>query len=264
MIAQIKRRLRDLQVLLKVNDLLRPLHRLRPNLRLTPPFLLHSIQFRAKRDLSRLQKERLEDAGRRDDRQRRHQSRHFQVHLHRLPQNHPHARQQHGHELSVPDLGVSAGESVPIALEEREFVLDVAVNQRGAERRVLGEKAVDLRQRRAELLCEARQKGERRRRRARGRGREGGEEGFEDDGVLGAEQRVEQLHGGDGDGGGVAVDALEQSREEDGLLGGLAAEEADEELDEGGRRRGEKEREEKTGDPSAGDDSLVSASERSR
>ena len=55
--------------------------------------------------------------------------------------------------------------------------------------------------------------------------------------MLGAEQGVEKLHGGDGDGGRVAVDALEQSGEEDGLVGGLAAEEANEELDEGRRRR---------------------------
>ena len=150
-----------------------------------------------------------------------------------------------------------------IALEKREFVLDVAVNQRSAERRVLGEKAIDLRQWRVELLCEASEKGERRRRACRRR-REGGEKGFEDDGVLGAEQGVEKLHGGDGDGGRVAVDALEQSGEEDGLVGGLAAEEANEELDEGRRRRREEEREEKTGDPRAGDDSLVSASEKIR
>ena len=82
--------------------------------------------------------------------------------------------------------------------------------------------------------------------------------------MLGAEQGVEKLHGGDGDGGRVAVDALEQSGEEDGLVGGLAAEEANEELDEGRRRRREEEREEKTGDPRAGDDSLVSASEKIR
>ena len=44
-------------------------------------------------------------------------------------------------------------------------MLDVAVNQRSAERRVLGEKAIDLRQWRVELLCEASEKGERRRER---------------------------------------------------------------------------------------------------
>ena len=165
MIAQIKRRLRNFQVLLKVNDFLRPLHGFRPNLHLTPPFFLHFIQFRAERDLSRLQEQRFEDLRRRHDRQRRHQSRHFQVYLHRLPQNHPHARQQHGDELAASGLCVRAGNSVAIALEDRELVLNVAVNQRGAERRVLGEKAIDLRQRRVKLLREAREKRSGRRRR---------------------------------------------------------------------------------------------------
>ena len=140
-------------------------------------------------------------------------------------------------------------------------MLDVAADERSAERRVFGQEAIDLRQGRVELLREASEKRERRGGRGRRRGRESGEKGFEDDGMLGAKKRVEKLHGGDGDSGGVAVDAVKESGEEDRLVGGFAAEKANEELDEGRRGRGEKEREKESRNASAGDDSLVAASE---
>ena len=260
MIAQIERRFRDFQVLLKVNDLLRALHRSRPDLPLTLSLLPHFIQLRTEGGLSRLQEQRFEEGWRRDDRQRGDESRHFQIHLHRLSQNHPHARQQHGDEQPSLARSVAARAALSIALQDGELVLDVAVNQRSAERRAFGQEAIDLRQRRVELLREAREQRGRRRGKRRG-GWERREEGSEDDGVLRAEESVEELHGGDGDGGGVAVDAVEKRGEEELLVAGLAAEEANEELDEGRGGGGEEQGEEKAGDAGAGDDSLVAGSE---